>query len=159
MWPLLMQWLSSKCYTNFLHLLTGQIWGCNASRKGLHELVTLAFISETFSCFWKKLVWKLTPPMAWSKCIFIIFMTTVKVILFGWPLFLCFWNWMILFCTIRRKYFCTPKNSIACGWIIFQVWPPTHTPHYNASCLWPISWLTIWKIWIKWLVSLLFSNQ
>ena len=29
--------------------------------KGLHELVTLAFISVTYFCFENKLVWKLTP--------------------------------------------------------------------------------------------------
>ena len=61
--------------------------------KGLHKLVTLTFISVTYFCFENKLVWKLTlspSPLLPSKDIFIIFMTTVKVILFGWPLLLYF---------------------------------------------------------------------
>ena len=56
--------------------------------KGLHELVILAFFSVTYFCFENKLLWKLTSspsPFSPSKDIFIIFMTTVKGILFGWP--------------------------------------------------------------------------
>ena len=59
--------------------------------KGLHELFTLTFISVTYFCFKNKLVWKLMPfpPPFHHQDIFIIFMTAVKVISFGWPLHLC----------------------------------------------------------------------
>ena len=140
-WLLLMQWLSSKCYTNFLHLVM-QWFPSEGYMNWLHLRMQCVLLKGYmnllhwhlflwfFPVFENKLVWKLTAslPLAPSKCIFIIFMITVKVISFGRPLLLCFWNSMILFCTIRRKYFWTTKNSIACGWVIFQVWPPTHTP-------------------------------
>ena len=50
--------------------------------KGLHKLVTLAFISVTYFCFENKLVWKLThcPPLSTHIYHFI---TTVKVICLG----------------------------------------------------------------------------
>ena len=56
--------------------------------KGLHKLVTLAFISVTYFCFENKLVWKLThsPPSTHISH----FITAVKVICFGWPLLLYF---------------------------------------------------------------------
>ena len=141
------------CWCNESHqrvTWTCYIWGCNESRE---RVTWTCYIDIHFCDFFLFL----------TKDIFIIFMTTVKVISFGQPLLLCFWNSMILRCTIRRKYFWTPKNSIACGWVIFQVWLPTHTPpppHIITHLAYDlISWLAIWRTWIKWLVSLLFSNQ
>ena len=34
-----------------------------------------------------------------------------------------------------RNNFWAPKNPIACGWVIFELWPPTHSLNYNTSCL------------------------
>ena len=59
----------------------------------------------------------------------------------------CFWT-IIAFETLttcnriylcNEKFFWAQKNSIACGWVVFWVWPPTHSNDYNVSCLWLVS--------------------
>ena len=88
--------ISSKCYTNFLHLqmqwvlwkgymnLLHLSWFEHAMTpiKGLHDILLHRHLSSvTYFCFEDKLVWKLTPSpplFSPSKHIIIIFMTALK---------------------------------------------------------------------------------
>ena len=129
--------------------------------KELHELFTLAFISVTYFCFKNKLVWKLTPsppPFTIKRHIYhfydrcksyFIWMTTSLVFLKL--------NDVVLY--YQKKIF-LDTQKFHCLWVgHFSGMATNPNPPYNASCLWPISWLAIWRTWIKWLVSLLSSNQ
>ena len=102
--------------------------------KGLHKLVTLAFISVTYFCFENKLVWKLTHSLPPFNTYF-SFYHCCKSYLFWTATSLVFLKLNDIVLWYEKKIFLDSKKFHCLCWVVFQVWPPIHTPHCNESCL------------------------
>ena len=160
MWPLLMQWLSSKCYTNFLHLLMQWV-----PSKGYMNLLHLRMQWVPWKGYMNLLHWH---SFLWLFSVFdkrhlYHFYDHCKSHFVWTATSLVFLKLNDIALYYQKKIFLDTKK-FHCLWVghipgmATNPYPPP--PHIITHLAYDsISWLAICRTWIKWLVSLLFSNQ